>query len=101
MGDALKRIPGIAMQGDGGEARTINMRGFGAEFNSVTLNGERMPSAEGGNRIVQLDLIPSDMIQAIEVNKTLTPDMDADAIGGSVNLVTRSRPQEFRFSANQ
>ena len=100
IGDALKRIPGIAMQGDGGEARTINMRGFGAEFNSVTLNGERIPSAEGGNRIVQLDLIPSDMIQAIEVNKTLTPDMDADAIGGSVNLVTRSRPQEFRFSAN-
>ena len=42
---------------------------------------EREPSAEGGNRIVQLDLIPSDMIQAIEVNKTLTPDMDADAIG--------------------
>ena len=99
VGDALKRIPGISMQADQGEARSINIRGFGAEFNSVTINGERIPSAEGDNRKVQLDLIPADMIQAIEVSKTLTPDMDADAVGGSVNLVTRSKPEAFRLSA--
>lgn len=98
IGDALKRIPGISMQSDQGEARAINIRGFGAALNSVTINGERIPSAEGDNRNVQLDLIPSDMIQAIEVSKTLTPDMEADAIGGSVNLVTRSKPEEFRLS---
>ena len=68
-------------------------------FNSVTLNGDRIPSAEGDNRNVQLDLIPSAMIQSIEVNKTLTPDMEADAIGGSVNLITRSNPTGFRASA--
>ena len=86
------------MQSDQGEARAINIRGFGAALNSVTINGERIPSAEGDNRNVQLDLIPSDIIQAIEVSKTLTPDMEADAIGGSVNLVTRSKPEEFRLS---
>ena len=80
IGDALKRVPGIAMQNDQGEARNIVVRGLASELNSVTLNGNRIPSAEGDNRKVQMDVIPSDMIQTIEVNKTLTPDMDADAI---------------------
>lgn len=99
IGDALKRISGIAMQYDQGEARDIIIRGFAPGLNSVTLNGDRIPSAEGDNRRVQMDLIPSDMIQLIEVSKTLTPDMEADAIGGSVNLVTRSNPNGFRFSS--
>ena len=99
IGDALKRVSGIAMQYDQGEARDIIIRGFAPGLNSVTLNGERIPSAEGDNRRVQMDLIPSDMIQLIEVNKTLTPDMEGDAIGGSVNLVTRSNPNGFRFSS--
>src|SRR5690606_30133644 len=79
IGDALKRVPGITMQNDQGEARNIIIRGLASELNSVTLNGDRIPSAEGDNRKVQMDLIPSDMIASIEVNKTLTPDMDADA----------------------
>lgn len=99
IGDALKRVSGIAMQYDQGEARDIIIRGFAPGLNSVTLNGDRIPSAEGDNRRVQMDLIPSDMIQLIEVSKTLTPDMEADAIGGSVNLVTRSNPNGFRFSS--
>ncbi len=99
IGDALKRIPGITMQNDQGEARNIIVRGLSPELNSVTLNGDRIPSAEGDNRNVQMDLIPSDMISSIEVNKTLTPDMDADAIGGSVNLITRAAPNKQRISA--
>jgi TonB-dependent receptor len=99
IGDALKRIPGITMQNDQGEARNIIIRGLAPNLNSVTLNGDRIPSAEGDNRNVQMDLIPSDMIQTIEVNKTLTPDMDADAIGGSVNLITRAAPNGERISA--
>ncbi len=87
------------MQNDQGEARNIIIRGLAPELNSVTLNGDRIPSAEGDNRRVQMDLIPSDMIQTIEVNKTLTPDMDADAIGGSVNLITRATPNGERISA--
>jgi TonB-dependent receptor len=96
IGDALKRIPGISMQNDQGEARDIIIRGLAPQLNSVTLNGDRIPSAEGDNRRVQMDLIPSDMIQTIEVNKAVTPDMEADAIGGSVNLITRSAPSKFR-----
>jgi TonB-dependent receptor len=99
VGDALKRVPGITMQNDQGEARNIIIRGLAPSLNSVTLNGDRIPSAEGDNRNVQMDLIPSDMISTIEVSKTLTSDMDADAIGGSVNLVTRATPNKERISA--
>ena len=99
VGDAVKRIPGITMQVDQGEARNVIIRGLSPQLNSVTLNGSRVPSAEGDNRNVQMDLIPSDMIQTIEVSKAVTPDMDADALGGSVNLVTRTSPQGFRLSA--
>lgn len=98
IGDALKRVTGVTMQNDQGEARNIIIRGLAPELNSVTLNGSRIPSAEGDNRRVQMDLIPSDMIQLIEVNKTLTSDQDADAIGGSVNLVTRSASNKERIS---
>ncbi|MCK0155923.1 TonB-dependent receptor [Cellulophaga sp. F20128] len=99
IGDAVKRIPGITMQVDQGEARNIIVRGLSPQLNSVTLNGSRIPSAEGDNRNVQMDLIPADMIQTIEVNKAVTPDMEADALGGSVNLITRTSPQGFRLSA--
>ncbi len=99
IGDAVKRIPGITMQVDQGEARNIIVRGLAPQLNSVTLNGSRIPSAEGDNRNIQMDLIPSDMIQLIEVNKAVTPDMDADALGGSVNLVTRTSPNGFRAAA--
>jgi TonB-dependent receptor len=98
IGDALKRVPGISMQNDQGEARDIIIRGLAPQLNSVTINGDRIPSAEGDNRRVQMDLIPSDMIQTIQVNKAVTPDMEADAIGGSVNLITRSAPSVFSAS---
>lgn len=98
IGDALKRIPGINVQYDQGEARFGSIRGTSSMYNSVTVNGERIPGAEAEEREIQLDLVPADMVQAIEVNKALTPDMEADAIGGSVNLVTRSAPSNQRIS---
>jgi TonB-dependent receptor len=99
LGDALKRIPGVTVALDQGEARFGSIRGTEPRFNSVMVNGERVPSAEATVREVQLDLIPADMVQAVEVSKTLTPEMDADAIGGAVNVVTRAAPPGFRFSA--
>lgn len=98
LGDALKRVPGVTVALDQGEARFGSIRGTEPRFNTVMVNGERIPSAEAETRSVQLDLVPADMIQAVEVSKTLTPDMDADAIGGSVNVVTRAAPAGFRLS---
>ncbi|MCD8496349.1 MAG: TonB-dependent receptor [Bacteroides graminisolvens] len=99
IGDALKRISGINVQYDQGEARFGQVRGTSADLSSVTINGNRVPSAEGDTRNVQLDLIPADMVQTIEVNKVITPDMDADAIGGSINLVTKNSPYKRIISA--
>ena len=99
IGDALKRISGINVQYDQGEARFGQVRGTSADLSSVTINGNRIPSAEGDTRNVQLDLIPADMVQTIEVNKVVTADMDGDAIGGSINLVTKNTPYKRIFNA--
>jgi TonB-dependent receptor len=99
IGDAMKRLPGITIIQDQGEARFGLIRGTEPKYNSVMINGERIPSAEAEVREVQLDLIPSDMVRAVEVTKTITADMDADAIGGAVNIVTRAAPTSRRISA--
>lgn len=98
IGDALKRISGINVQYDMGEARFGQVRGTAADLSSVSVNGNRMPSAEGDTRNVQLDLIPADMVQMIEVNKVVTSDMDGDAIGGAINLVTKNTPYDRLFN---
>lgn len=98
IGDALKRINGINVQYDQGEARFGQVRGTSPDLSSVTINGNRIPSAEGDARNVQLDLIPADMIQTIEVNKVVTADMDGDAIGGSINLITKNTPYRQTFN---
>lgn len=100
IGDALKRINGVNVQYDQGEARFGQVRGTAADLTSVTVNGNRIPSAEGGTRNVQLDLIPSDMIQTIELNKVVTADMDGDAIGGEINLVTKDTPNHRVMNFN-
>lgn len=99
IGDALKRINGINVQYDQGEARFGQVRGTSADYTSVCVNGNRLPSAEGGTRNVQLDLVPADMVQTIEVSKVVTSDMDGDAIGGAINLVTKNSPFRRVFNA--
>ncbi|MGE3277701.1 MAG: TonB-dependent receptor [Vicinamibacterales bacterium] len=100
--EAASRIPGVSIARDQGEGRYILIRGTEARLNSVLIDGERIPAPESDTRQVQLDAVPADQLQAIEVSKAVTPDMDADAIGGAVNLVTRqavSRPTML-FSAS-
>ena len=88
--EALRRLPGVSVQQDQGEGRYVLIRGTEARLNSTQINGNNLPSPEDDNRNVQLDVIPSDLLGSIEVSKALTPDMDADAIGGSVNLITKN-----------
>jgi TonB-dependent receptor len=97
--EATQRIPGISIERDQGEGRYVLIRGTEARLNSMMVNGERLPSPEGDIRNVALDVIPADLLAAIEVSKALTADMDADAIGGTVNLITRDAPMEPAVSA--
>lgn len=87
--EAAQRIPGVSIARDQGEGRYVLIRGTEARLNSMLIDGERIPAPEGDLRQVALDAVPADQLQQIEVSKALTPDMDADAIGGSVNLVTK------------
>lgn len=88
--EALQRLPGISLQRDQGEGRYVQVRGTPARMNSMKINGENVPSPEGGERTAQMDIIPANQLASIEVIKAITPDMDADAIGGSVNMITKS-----------
>ena len=97
--EATQRIPGISIERDQGEGRYVVIRGSEARLNSMLINGERIPSPEGDVRQVALDVVPTDLLEAIHVSKALTPDMDADAIGGAVNLVTKAAPSQARALA--
>ncbi len=95
-GEAVQRAPGVSIERDQGEGRFVAVRGLPAEWSSATINGNRIPTAEEETvtRATAFDFFPSDMIQFVEVNKAITPDMEGDAIGGSVNFVTRTAPEQ-------
>ena len=92
--EAMQRIPGITLQRDQGEGRYVQLRGTPPELTNFNVNGEQVPSPEGNVRYVGMDVISSDQIEFIEVTKVLTPDMDADGIGGSVNIRTKQAQGE-------
>ncbi|HLY57151.1 MAG TPA: TonB-dependent receptor, partial [Stellaceae bacterium] len=99
--EALQRVPGISMESDSGEGRFINIRGMDADLNGTTFDGVRLtPSNQssplGGSRAVAFDAFPSGAIGGIEVIKTLTPDIDAEGLGGVINLLPRTLPADGR-----
>jgi TonB-dependent receptor len=87
--DAVGRLPSVSLERDEGEGKYVQIRGTDPRLSNVTINGVNVPSPEGGVRNVKLDVIPSDLVASIEVNKTLSANQDGDAIGGSVNLITK------------
>jgi len=87
--DAVGRLPGVTLERDEGEGKYVQIRGTEPRLANLTLDGVEVPSPEGGVRQVKLDVIPADLIESVQINKTLQPNMNGDAIGGSVNLVTK------------
>jgi iron complex outermembrane receptor protein len=93
IGNFLQRLSGVAMSEQEGSLLFIKIRGMDSSLNAVTLDGTRQPGGgtRGGlGRGFELDTVPAEFIETIEVTKSPTPDMDADSIGGSVNLKTKS-----------
>ena len=88
--ESIGRLPGIAIQRSGGEANKVAIRGLSPKFNNVTVNGVRLAGTDGGDRSVDLSLVSSNILDGIEVRKAITPDMDADAVGGTINLRLRN-----------
>lgn len=87
--EAAERIPGVSTERDEGEGKFVQIRGTEPKLSSVTIDGTPIPGTLNGDRSVKLDDVPSDVLGAIEVSKTLSADQDAAGIGGTVNLVTK------------
>jgi len=88
--EALRRAPGINVLNDQGEGRFVSVRGLDPNLNSTSINGNRVLATGGDERAAALDVIPSELVESIEIKKTLTPDMDADTLGGSIEVKTTS-----------
>jgi len=97
--DAVGRLPSVSLERDEGEGKYVQVRGTEPRLTNLTLDGVHVPSPESV-RQVKLDAIPADLVDSVEINKTLSPSQEGDAIGGSVNLVTK-RPGERPFMSLQ
>ena len=88
--DAVGRLPGVTLERDEGEGKYVQIRGTEPRLSNLTIDGVEVPSPEGGIRQVKLDVVPTEMIDMVQINKTLQANQDGDAIGGTVNLVTKT-----------
>jgi len=99
--EAVQRVQGVAVARYHGEADQATVRGTPFAWTSALFNGNRLPSANVlGNRSFVLDVVPSELIQFVQVSKAITPDMDGDAIGGSINFITRTAPAKKTLSVS-
>jgi TonB-dependent receptor len=97
--ESIGRLPGVSVLRDAGEGQKVAIRGMGPRYSSITIDGNRVPGTDG-DRSVDLSMISPEMLAGIEVYKSLRPDMDADAIGGSVNFRMGGAPSETRYRVN-
>ncbi len=101
IGDVLQRVSGVvAEKSVTGGGKYANIRGLDKQYNYTTIDGIKIPSPDYKNRYVPMDLFPAEMVERLDVIKTLTPDMEGDAIGGVMNLVLKDAPDAFYFSAD-
>src|SRR5712672_3272563 len=96
--DAVGRLPSVTLERDEGEGKYVQIRGTEPRLTNMMINGVEVPSPEGQVRNIKMDAIPADLVDRIELSKTLSANQDADAIGGTVNLVTRTAGEKATYS---
>jgi TonB-dependent receptor len=97
--ESIGRLPGISIDRYNGEATAVAIRGLAPKYNTVTVNGVTLPATNNNDRSVDLSLISSNILDGIEVKKANTPDMDADALGGTIDLRLKEAPEGYQVSA--
>ena len=98
--NVLQRVSGVTIERNaGGDDAYAIIRGLEPRYNNTLINGVQIASPDSKTRLVSLSVVPSDLLARIEVDKTLTPEMDGDAIGGTVNLVFKDAPDKREISA--
>jgi len=99
--NALQRVSGVTIErSNSGEGRYPVIRGMEKRYINTLVNGIKIPSPDNKNRFIPLDLFPSELLERLEVSKSLTPSMEGDAIGGTINLVMKDAPSKLLFQAN-
>ncbi len=93
--ETVARLPGVSLVRDGGEGTKVTLRGMAPRFNSITIDGVKVPSTSDQDRSVDLSMFSTDALSGIEFYKALLPDMDADAIGGQINFTSRTASGGF------
>jgi TonB-dependent receptor len=88
--DAVGRLPSVTLERDEGEGKYVRIRGTEARLSNLTIDGVEIPSPEGSVRQVKLDVVPAGLIESVQIFKTLQANQSGDAIGGTVNLVTKT-----------
>ena len=88
LAEALQRITGVAIDRQRGEGSTVTVRGFGADFNLVTLNGRQMPTHSGLGRSFDFGDIASESVSGVEVYKTSRANIPSGGIGATINVLT-------------
>ncbi|HWX24512.1 MAG TPA: TonB-dependent receptor plug domain-containing protein, partial [Vicinamibacteria bacterium] len=96
--DAIGRLPSVSLERDEGEGKYVQVRGLEPRYTSATVNGAHIPNTLSFDRNLKFDAIPSNLVGQIELHKTLSPDQEGDAIGGTVNLVTKTAGDQPTFS---
>jgi Carboxypeptidase regulatory-like domain/TonB-dependent Receptor Plug Domain len=101
IGNVLQRVSGVSMIRSGsGDGQYAIIRGLATRYTYTSINGIIMPSPDAQTRSVPLDMFPADMVQRVEVTKALTPNVEANAIGGATNLVMKDAPAHLTVSGN-
>jgi outer membrane receptor protein involved in Fe transport len=99
--NVLSRVSGVTIErNSGGDEAYAIIRGLEPRYNNTLINGVKITSPDEKSRYVSLDIVPSDLLQRIEVSKTLLPDMEGDAIGGTVNLIFKDAPDKMLLKVN-
>ena len=91
---AMKAVTGASVVG----GKYVYIRGLGERYSSTMVNGVEVPSADPDRRAVNMDMFPSDLVDAIVTTKTFTPDKPGNFTGGAVDLKTKEFPDQFTFS---
>ena len=87
--ESVGRLPGVSVLRNGGEGFEVVVRGLQPKYNQIMIDGVQMSSSDPEDRSTDLSMISSNMLEGIEVSKSVTPDMDANVIGGTVNFELR------------
>lgn len=93
--EAVGRLSGVSVVRDGGEGTMVTLRGMAPRLNLITMDGGRVPSTDDQDRSVDLSMFSTEALSGIEVYKALRPDMDADAMGGTINFTARNAEAGF------